>query len=70
MTTHQRLKPLSCQIIGPGIDELQAVSLTFVIYLDVAEVQVQGIQQQDENETDSNTERDDEVDFEVVSKPG
>ena len=45
----------------PGIDELQAVSLTFVNDLDVPEVQVQDTQQQDEYETDSDTERDDEV---------
>ena len=32
------------------------------------EVQVQDIQQQDEYESDSDTERDDEVEFEVVSK--
>ena len=53
---------------SPGIDELQAVSLTFVNDLDVPEVQVQDIQQQDEYETDSDTERDDEVEFQVVSK--
>ena len=46
---------------SPGIDELQAVSLTFVNDLDVPEVQIQDIQQQDEYETDSDTERDDEV---------
>ena len=53
---------------SPGSDELQAVSLTFVNDLDVPEVQVQDTQQQDEYETDSDTERDDEVEFEVVSK--
>ena len=46
---------------SPGIDEQQAVTLTFVNDLDVLEVQVQDIQQQDEYETDSDTERDDEV---------
>ena len=51
-----------------GIDELQLVSLTFVNDLDVPEVQIQEIQQLDEYETDSDTESDEEVDFEVVSK--
>ena len=46
---------------SPGIDELQAVSLTFVNDLDVPEVQVQDIHKQDEYETYSDTERDDEV---------
>ena len=53
---------------SPGINEQKAVCLTFVNDLDVPEVQVQDIQQQDEYETDLDTERDDEVDFEVVSK--
>ena len=53
---------------SPGIYELQAVSLTFVKDLDVPEVHVKDIQQQDEYETDSDTERDVEVKFEVVSK--
>ena len=53
---------------SPGFDELQAVSLTFANDLDVPEVQVKDIQQQDEYETDSDTERDEEVEFEVVSK--
>ena len=51
-----------------GIDELQSVSLTFVNDLDVPEVQIQEIQQLDEYETDSDTESDQEGDFEVVSK--
>ena len=53
---------------SPGFDELHAVSLTFANNLDVPEVQVKDIQQQDEYETDSDTERDVEVKFEVVSK--
>ena len=53
---------------SPGIDELQAVSLTFVNDLDVPEVQVQDIQRQDEYEPDSDTEREYEVEFQVVSK--
>ena len=53
---------------SPGIDELQAVSLTFVNDLDVSEVQLQDIQQQNEYETNSDTEGDDEVEFEEVSK--
>ena len=53
---------------SPGFDELHAVSLTFANDLDVPEVQVKDIQQQDEYETDSDTERDEEVEFEVVSK--
>ena len=53
-----------------GIDELQSVILTFVNDLDVPEVQIQEIQQLDEYETDSDTESDEEDDFEVpvVSK--
>ena len=51
-----------------GIDELQSVSLTFVSDLDVPEVQKQEMQQLDEYETDSDTESDEEGDFEVVSK--
>ena len=39
----------------PGIDELQAVSLTFLNDLDVPEVQAQDIQQQDEYQSDSKT---------------
>ena len=53
---------------SPGIDELQAVTLNFINDLDVSEVQVQDIQQQNEYETDSDTEKDHEVEFEVVSK--
>ena len=53
---------------GEWSDDLQAVNLTFVNDLDVPEVQVQDIQQQDEYENDSDTERDDEVEFEVVNK--
>ena len=72
LTTHQRLVTETTEQSehSPGIDELQAVSLTFVNDLDVPEVQVllQDIQQQDEYETDSDTERDHEVYFEVVSK--
>ena len=69
-TTHQRpvTETTEQSEHSPGIDELQTFSLTFVNDLDVPEVQVQGIQQQDEYETDSDTERDDEVEFEVVSK--
>ena len=51
-----------------GIDELQSVSLTFVSDLDVPEVQIQEMQQLDEYETDSDTESDEEGDFEVVNK--
>ena len=51
-----------------GIDELQSVSLTFVSDLDVPELQIQEMQQLDEYETDSDTESDEEGDFEVVSK--
>ena len=51
-----------------GIDELQSVSLTFVNDLDVPEVQIQEIQQLDEYETDSDTESDEEGDFEKVGK--
>ena len=51
-----------------GIDELQSVSLTFVNNLDDPEVQIQEIQQLDEYETDSDTESDEERDFEVISK--
>ena len=51
-----------------GIDELQSVSLTFVSDLDVPEVQIRGMQQLDEYETDSDTESDEGGDFEVVSK--
>ena len=54
--------------LSHGIDELQSVSLTFVNDLDVPEVQIQDIQQLDEYETDSDTESDEEGDFEVVSK--
>ena len=50
------------------IDELQAVSLTFVNDLDVHEAQVQDIQQQDEYEVDSDTERDEKFESQVVSK--
>ena len=51
-----------------GIDELQSVSLTFINDFDVPEVQIQEIQKLDEYETDSDTESDEEGDFEVVSK--
>lgn len=51
-----------------GIDEPRSVSLTFVNNLDVPEVQIREIQQLDEYETDSDTESDEEGDFEVVSK--
>ena len=51
-----------------GIAEPQSVSLTFVNDLDVPEVQIQEIQQPDEYETDSDTESDEEGDFDVVSK--
>ena len=54
--------------LSHGIGELQSVSLTFVNDLDVPEVQMQDIQQLDEYETDSDTESDEEGDFEVVSK--
>ena len=54
--------------LSRGIDELQSVSLTFVNDLDVPEVQIQDIQQLDEYETDSDTESDEEGDFEVVRK--
>ena len=54
--------------LSHGIGELQSVSLTFVNDLDVPEVQIQDIQQLDEHETDSDTESDEEGDFEVVSK--
>lgn len=53
---------------SPGIDELQAISLSFVYDLDISEVQVQDIQQQGEYETDSYTERENEVGFQVISK--
>ena len=52
-----------------GIDELQSVSFkTSVNDLDVPEVKIQEIQQLDEYETDSDSESDEEGDFEVVSK--
>ena len=47
---------------------IQPISLTFVDDLDLPEVQVQDIQQQGEYETDSCTERDNEVRFQVISK--
>ena len=53
---------------SPGIDDLQAISLTFVYDLDISAVQVQDIQQQGEYETDSYTERENEVGFQVISK--
>ena len=52
---------------SPVIDELQAVSLTFVNDLDCLEAQVQDIKQQDEYEADSDTERDEEFESQVVS---
>ena len=76
LTTHQHLvrdpvpETTEQSQHSPVIDELQVVSLTFVNDLDVPEVQVQDIQQQDEYETDSDTERDDEVEFQVISKTG
>ena len=54
--------------ITETINELQSVSLTFVSDLDVPEVQLQEMQQLDEYETDSDTESDEDGDFEVVSK--
>ena len=70
LTNKSYLQSFYWRLFSPGIDELQAVSLTFVNDLDVPEVQVQDLQQQDEYETDSDTDGGDEVDFEVVSKPG
>ena len=53
---------------SPGIDELQAVSLTFVNDFDVPEVQMQDMQQLDEYDTDLETESEEDGDFEVVNK--